>query len=345
MLYELDLDADPSSALEPIEFKDLDDVNKVEKDLEEIISKNLVDYLFQEARLLPIFQERQWQEEGDMYAIDPNGDLVIFELKRKTAQRSAVNQLLRYSEKAGKWKYKKLNDMYKDYVKGKEGEVKYPQSLQERHQEAHGLQEPLQPHEFNRQQKLRIVGNAADEDLIETVDYWKRQGLSIDYVPYRLYDLDSDLYFEFFSLPYDRHRNPGEVKGVLFDTNASWDEDAIWEMMEKKRVAAYGDAKKNAKHVEKGDYVFFYHKGKGIIAAGKVNSRLKKDPENEEWYRDVEFKTKVPKRSEGVKSYMSPSDVIEATGQTFFWARTIKVPYLDRNEAKNLLSKLKKELN
>ena len=37
---------------------------------------------------------------------------------------------------------------------------------------------------------------------------------------------------------------------------------------------------------------------------------------------------------------MTAAQVSQVTGRTFFWARTIKVPYLDRNEAQKLLTEL-----
>lgn len=346
MLYKIDLNEEPSSALTPVEFFDMETVERVERDLEHIIANNLVDVLFQEARLMPIFQERPMQEEADVYAVDPDGNLVIFELKRGTADKGAVHQLLRYSQRAGQWDYGKLDEMYRKYVRSAE-EAKKPQSLQEAHREAHGLQEPLQTHEFNGEQHLRVVGNAADDSLIDSVDYWKSHGLAIDFVPYRLYELDyGEQYFEFFSFPYDRHRNPAEVKGVLFDTNASWSDESVWEMMENGRVAAYGGASRFADHVTRGDLVFFYHKGKGIIAAGRVTSDLRKieEKDKKEWYREVEFVTPAPERSEGIQAYMPASDVEDVTGQSFFWARTIKVPYLDRDEARVLLNSLREKL-
>ena len=342
MLYKIDLDAEPSSAIEPIEFYDMEKAKRVEKDLEEIIADNLVDVLFQEARLLPVFQQRPRQEEADLYAVNREGDLVIFGLKRGAAHRDAVLQVLRYSQAAGSWPYERLNGMYRKYMRKKE-EAKDPDSLKEAHREAHDLEQPLQPNEFNRGQHLRIVGNAADRELITAVDYWKRQGISIDFVPYRLYDLgDGNRYFEFFSFPYDQHRNPAERKGVLFDTNASWNEESVWEMMEKSRVAAYGEAKRFADHIKRGDFVFFYHKGKGVIGAGRVKSDLVKN--KNEWYRKVDFLTPPPRREEGIQRFMPASQVSDVTGKSFFWARTIKVPYLDAEEAENLLEKLREKL-
>lgn len=274
MLYQLDLDSDPSSALEPLKFSSLSDLEKHEKDLEKILAENLFGVLFDDVRLLPIFQERSYQEEADIYAVNESGDLIIFELKRGRSGKGAVAQLLRYSEAAGQWPYERLNSMYQKYVGGEDGGAE--ETLQAAHQEAYQLEEPLPSHEFNRRQHLRIVGHAANEELVDAVDYWKNHGIGIDFVPYRIYEIGGDRYFEFFSLPYDRHRNPSALKGVLFDTNASYSEESVWEMMEEERVAAYGGAKRFVDHIERGDLVFFYHKGTGIVAAGRVKGLYRK---------------------------------------------------------------------
>jgi hypothetical protein len=46
------------------------------------------------------------------------------------------------------------------------------------------------------------------------------------------------------------------------------------EMVEKSRVAAYGDVKYVVEYLNPGDIVFFYHKGPGIVAAGEVSGWL-----------------------------------------------------------------------
>jgi hypothetical protein len=70
---------------------------------------------------------------------------------------------------------------------------------------------------------LWVVGSAAADQLIRGVSYWKSKGLSIDFFPYRIYQLDGRSYFEFFAKPYDRHVNPASLKGVLFNTNRRYD--------------------------------------------------------------------------------------------------------------------------
>ena len=90
------------------------------------------------------------------------------------------------------------------------------------------MESALAATDFNKRRRFVIVGNAADDELVGAVDYWKRCGLSVAFLPYRVYLIGADHYFEFFALPYDRHRNPSSVKGVLFDTNSTWKPDAGW---------------------------------------------------------------------------------------------------------------------
>lgn len=335
MLYKIEKSGDVFEKIEPVEFKDFTSFGKLEKDLENLIAKNILDVLFEEAKLMPIFQERQWQSEADIYALNEKGDLVIFELKRATAGHDAVQQALRYAQDSSQWTFQKLQNKYQEYTKSN-------QSLENAHSEAFSLEHKLTPKEFNLKQHLVIIGSAADDSLITAVDYWKNCGVSIEFLPYRVYELGGEKYLEFFSPPYDKHRNPSDVKGVLFDTNRSWDEESIWSMMEKGRLEAYGDAKRFVTHVNVGDIVFYSHKGYGIVAAARVKGEVKA-PDNETLYRDVEFLTPRASKDTPLK-YMSFAKVAEFTGKSFFWARTIKVPYLSKSETFELLNELKKYL-
>lgn len=336
MLYKLEQDQGGISGLEAVDFKDLASFGRLEKDLENLIASNILELLFEDAKLMPVFQERSYQAEADIYALNEQGELVIFELKRSSADYSAVQQVLRYAEDAGQWTYKRLENKFRQYVNDSS------KSLIDAHQEAFELEHKLEPKEFNQKQHLIVIGSAADESLISSVDYWQKNGLSIEFLPYRIYELGGEQYFEFFAPPYDKHKNPADVKGVLFDTNRTYDENGIWHMLENKRLEAYGDAKRFVSHVNEGDIVFFSHKWCGVVAAGKVKSKVYK-PDNDTWYREVEFLTPVPSR-EGNLGYMPFAKVSEFLTKSFFWARTIKVPYLTKAEALLLVEELKKYL-
>ncbi len=340
MLYKLKTGGDGLGSLEPLPFLDASDLQKREKHLENLLAEHLLDVLFEDAALLPIFQQRQGQAAADLYALTIKGDLVIFELKRGVAGEDAVLQVIRYAQQAGRWTFSELQRRYTEYLQFRGLQEA---ALPSAHKEAFQLEHELLPSEFNRRQQLFVVGSAANVDLIEAVDYWKSRGLAVEFLPYRIYQIGDDSYFEFFSLPYDRHRNPATLKGVLFDTNRTYNEDAIWKMMEQSRVAAYDDVKYVVEYLNPRDIVFFCHERVGVVAAGEVLGPVKKEGTEEE-YRDVVFLTQVPNRDVGIVRFMPASDVSRVTGKGFFWARTIKVPYLSREEAQNLLEELRNVL-
>ena len=333
MLYKLVSSNEKYDTLEPVEFKDFSIFGHREKDLENLIANNILDVLFEDSGLMPIFQERQRQAESDIYALNEKGELVIFELKLGSAGEDAVHQVLRYAQDAGQWSYEKLQGKYQKYIRGES-------ELVEKHKETFNLEHALEEKEINNKQHLFIVGRAADDDLIKAVDYWKRQGISIKFLPYRVYEIEQEKYFEFFALPYDKHRNPGDTKGVIFDTNRSYDEESIWYMMENSCVAAFGDAKRFVEYVYHDDIVFFSHKWEGIVAAARVNLGNSKAHDEHTQYKDVTFITPVPKKGDKLKS-MPFRKVSEITEKKFYWARTIKSPYLSKGEAENLVLELK----
>lgn len=342
MLYKLNQENNVFKTLEPLEYRDFSHFGQHEKDLENLIAESLFEQLYEDNRLMTIFQERARQSEADIYALDESGSLHIFELKRSGASGDAVIQILKYAQDSGQWGYSKLQSMWGKYIT----KLKQPSEneLKNAHRETFDLPEPLQPEQFNMRQHLVIVGSSADIKLTRFVDYWKHKGISIDFLPYRIFEIEKQLYFEFFSLPYDFHTNPKDIKGALFDTCRTWDENAIWTMMEDKRVYAWGGVKKSVTYVKSSDFIFFYHKGKGLAAAARVKDGRVGEVEGDGLYRDVEFITPVPKRGSKHNKFMSVQKIREITGKNFFWARTIKYPYLSKDEAEKLAEELDKYL-
>lgn len=326
MLYKLKQSNGVFDSLEAVPFQSV----PLEKHLENLLAKNLLDVLFEGNELMPIFQERPQQEEADIYALNKQGDLWIFELKRDHAGKAAVHQVLRYCETAAHWRYERLQEQLSKYLDK-------TVDLQKDHQSSFDLEHPLDKSAFNVRQHLIVVGSASDGELIRNVDYWKSRGLSLDFIPYRIYKIGDEHYFEFFSLPYDRHSNPSQAKGVIFDTNLSWDSNSIWYMCENERVAAFGEQKEIVRRLRKNDVVFLYHKNQGIVAAGKVlTGKVEDDSEQRALYLRVEWLTSIPTRGTPLKS-MSAAQVKQVLEHDFYWARTIKTPYLSNDESKKLL--------
>jgi len=170
MLYKIEKEGDKYASLVPQGFDHLE----LEKDLENL----LADHLMESLQLIPIFQERQRQEEADIYAINADGDLVIFELKRGEVGDDAVHQILRYSDISSDWKYDELQAKFNTY-KGSKGQVSLP--LEKYHQDVFELESPLQRQKFNSSQHLIIVGYSGNDSLIRKVTHWKQRGLTIDF--------------------------------------------------------------------------------------------------------------------------------------------------------------------
>lgn len=336
MLFKID---DSHTSLEPCPFTDFAGEAKLEKDLENLLATHLLDVLFEATPLMPFQQSRRMQEEADVYALDEAGRVFIFEIKRSTASAGAVSQLLRYAEGASRWGYADISRRWERYS----GPLRPGVPLRVAHQEAFGLASPLPEDAFNREQRMLVIGSAADDDLVRTVDHWKRLRLPIDFLPYRLYNLGSQRYLEFFAKPYDLHVNPSERKGVLFDTNRRYDEAALKSMFEKRRISSFGDRKDAVRSLRKGDIVFYSHAGCGLVAAGRVvGSRVQSD--EDELYWSVEFLTPIPKDLD-MMPCMPFHEVSRVTGKSFYWARIQKVPYLTHDEADRLVDALKAALS
>jgi hypothetical protein len=214
MLFKLGSSGGKPSTLEAVPFNDFQGTGQLDKDLEDLIASSLFEVLFEDAPLMPVFQERARQAEADIYALDRAGEPVIFELKRGQAGADAMQQALRYAQAAGQWTFAELQRRYQLHAGTAAG-------LAAAHAEAFQLERPLDERQFNRRQRLMIIGSAADDGLIDAVDYWKRQGIQIEFLPYRLYQLGGTTLLEFFAPPYDGRSNPAAARAYCSTPTAS----------------------------------------------------------------------------------------------------------------------------
>ena len=180
---------------------------------------------------------------------------IIFEFKRSDVPEGTTNQIMRYAEIYGQKSYDDLNFIYKNYISKKDGQVNM--ELVDAHREAFALEEPLKLEYFNHKQKMIIIGSSMDHKLAKTVDYWKSKGISIDFIPYRLFEIQGEYYLEYFAKPYDYVLNVGNVRGILFDTNLTYDTDAIWDMFKGNKISAYDERSRCVGYFNKNDYVFY----------------------------------------------------------------------------------------
>ncbi len=334
MLYQFK-QAGKTLSLEAMRFYDYADIGNNEKDLENLLAQNLGKLYAENGQLMPIFQERPFQPEPDLLALDEAGNLVIFELKRSNVNEDTTIQIMRYTQKYGRKEYTELDRLYKGY-KGKEDANDI---LAEEHQVIFGLEKPLPRENFNQKQIMIIVGSSSDVKLIEAITYWKDKGIDIDFLPYRLYNIHGEMFFEFFAKPYDYHINPKDKKGIIFIINKT--NNVVWDMFKNRRVSAYGEAGVDLNKFNQEDYIFYYYGGKGVIGAGLIKSnKIREDKANEEMYLDVELLTPELRKEEDIQA-IALEDLAKLLGGKNFLLTTAAKPYLSEIDSKILVNELR----
>ena len=312
MLYKLDRANIQKS--EPTKIASLDDFGLKEKDLENFLSYRLTDVIL-EGDLMLIAQERPFQEEADLLALDKDGVLYIFELKRWESNQENLLQVLRYGQKFGRYTYGELEKLAKDSrVLIGDG------SLKEKHRSFFD-DSCLQETDFNCDQFFVLVTNGADEETLAAANYWSSKGLKIACVPYDVFDVNGDPYLQI--KPYSPAGKVAVERNTMYyvvNTNAS-DMPKAWQDMigDRKtgRAAAYY-YRKNAIHRIQPKYkVYLYHTGVGVIAQGESTSSFQIGdgehgdeehyiPLKFEWaYGQDEWQSKVPTAREINQRLMS----------------------------------------
>lgn len=315
MLYKLDINA-----------KDYTKVNRValsllgwkELDLQELLSNHIQD-LISASELMTIFNERPLQEEPDILALDKNGDLYIFELKRWSSHQENLLQVLRYGQLYGNSNYDELNEMFKKYLKDKDAGAK----LYEIHQQYFGLDESsrLRKEDFNRKQHFIVVTNGLDQKTVEAIVYWKKNGLNIDAVVYWVFEINGEYFIEFNMYSPVEGFLEYESNTYILNTNYSNNVQHTEDMLKNHKAAAYYPGwREKIEKLQKGDMVFLYKSGAGIIAYGIATGKLEMQDCDE--HTNYEYFMKLDK-FKILKTPFTASEMKSVTNQGFKFRQTM----------------------
>ena len=258
-----------------------------EKDIEEFLTTRLHEVI-QEDQLLLIGQERSWQEEADLLALDKDGVLYIFELKRWESNRENILQVMRYGQIFGRYSYEKLEALSK-----RQGKLE-PNGLQDSHKKHFELEQAISKEKFNSDQVFVLVTHGLDDDTISAVEYWKKKGVRIECAPYCVYSIDNEPYIQFHTYsPNQELIVESNTRIFIVNTNKAYMEDAWKSMLGNSKASAYYDRKYSVTGIQKGDRVYLYHTGEGVIAKGVATGGHKKTDINsdsdEEFYVSLDF--------------------------------------------------------
>jgi len=293
----------------------LSDAGWTEKDLEVMVSKQIQELIYSRD-LMTIFTERQGQEEPDIMALDRKGDLYIFELKRWSANQENLLQVLRYGQRFGGSGYDALNELYRKHNASRG-------NLLEAHQEYFGLDDEakLQKDAFNHQQHFVVMTNGLDQKTVEGILYWKKNGLKIDAVIYWVYEIGSQYYIEFDMYSPVEGFLAYESSNYILNTNSSNDPQNHEDMLREHKAAAYLRGwKENIDKLQKGDMVFLYQSGRGIVAYGRASGVLETapcggEPDGEHFQRLTSFHQ--------LKAPMSAAEIKRTAGREYVFYQTM----------------------
>lgn len=345
MIFEVGLNKEQNEIrFETLNYMDINSFSKSvgmngsnegnEKHLEEILSDMIGETIFQD--YLVFGRERNYQKEADIYAINEDGDLVIFELKvNGHYDRSKVLQVMDYAALHSKWNYKKINEFYK---KSLTSEREFCDVFSEK------FPERVQEEKFNRRQKMIIISNSSDKRISSAITYWKNQGIDIEEYFYRFYEVDGKYLFEITT---DNFATP-DSQNCWINTNITYDPTAYRDMVEKEKASAYWDRSNVITDSMGNGYIFLYHNGYGIIAAGKATKKiniLEDQKTGEIKEKNIELKNfihgcDVNNDYKIIKS-INPAELKMELEQDFYFAST-KVA-LDKVKAKKLYELCKKK--
>lgn len=278
-----------------------------ERVFQDILYRSL-DKLIPDDELLLLMQSRQWQEEPDLMAIDRKGKLYIFELKAWESRSENILQVLRYGQIFGSFKYDDLNRLYRKF----ENERK---SLKEAHASIFGQE--LSEGEFNNTQVFVVMTNGIDYKTREAIQYWREQSLDVRPWIYRVYkSQNSEMQLEIstFSSVDNPYEDISEGYQIL-NTNIGNSREDHESMLKEKIAAAYFSPWKNKiNSLSKGDVVFLYQSGVGIVAVGKASGKLQiRNYHNNPKNIDEEYFMKL-NQFHLLEAPMSASEVKSVTG-------------------------------
>ena len=284
MLYELNSDNIESS--KPVQIRKPADVGLKEKDIEDFLKSRLSEIVSEDALML-IGQERPFREEADLLALDEEGILYIFELKRWESNKENILQVMRYGQIFGRYPYEELERLARR-------QQKLEGALKEKHQEYFALDNPLEESKFNHDQVFVLVTNGMDKDTISAVEFWAQKGVRIECSPYRIYEIGSTPYIQFDTYnPNDEISVEESTNYFIVNTNATYMPDAWRDMLANNKASAYYDRKRSICRLSKNSHVYLYHTGVGVIAKGVATEDYQmtayQGDENAEFYVPLNF--------------------------------------------------------
>jgi len=313
MLLKVDLKAKHATRVRGSKLKDF---GLDERSFQDILFRSL-DRLIPDDELLLLMQSRRGPEEPDLMALDKEGKLYIFELKAWEARSENLLQVLRYGQLFGGYEYDNLEKLYQLHHKS-------TKALNHIHEARFEI--PIEKDKFNSNQVFVVITNGIDFKTREAVKYWISQGLDVRPWIYRVYkDNLGDMTIEMSSFSVEDNPYEDIAEGYyILNTNIRNSKKDHDSMLNEKIAAAYfAPPKHKIESLSKGDIIFLYQSGVGIVAVGKSADKLnKRDYQGNSQHPDEEYYKKL-NQFQILSNPITASEIKNITGVNYRFMSTM----------------------
>lgn len=223
-------------------------------------------------------------------------------------------QVLRYGQIFGNSGYPELKELYQKYTASGE-------ELRLAHQGYFELDTPLENREFNRRQHFIIMTNGLDMKTVEAILYWKKSGLLVDAIVYWVFEIQGEHYIEFNMYSPLEGFLEAERSSYILNTDSTNNMGHHEDMLREHKAAAYYPGwREKIERLQKGDLVFLYQSGVGIVACGRASGRLEK--RDCDGYKDYEYHMSLEKFKQ-LKTPMTAARIKEIAGPGVTFRQTL----------------------
>jgi len=180
MIYEINKRGDSKPV--PVKTSNLTEQGWQEKDLENYLFKHLPEIVSSD--LMVIGQSSAYQEVVDLLALDREGDLWLFELKKVQSSAENILQVLRYSQSMAGASIDELDSVYTKHTSNRE------KSLAVSFCDYFGYDTNRAAEwgdKIGRTHHMVVVTDGTDDDTLSAIAHWQKQGLDIQAWSYRVY--------------------------------------------------------------------------------------------------------------------------------------------------------------
>lgn len=316
MLYKID----DHRELNKVVNVDPSEIGLTENHIVELYEKHLKSTASNDELML-IGKSRPLQEEADLFALDRDGALYIFEFKRHQGESDNVLQLLRYGQIFGQYLYDDLETFV-----NRHGYIQ-TDNLQSAHRQYFNLPEELDRSRFNHSQVLVLIANSADVGTVSALEYWSNQGINITCSPYRVYSINEQPYIQFDVRDARGYvMQDAETNIFIVNTCVAYMPEGWAYMIHNSRAAAWGNRAAAIERITRNSVVYLYHSGTGVIAKGRAVGNpqyVEHEDENDiECYVDLEFEW-AHEQEEWENFAVPPWEINQALGAGYTFMQTV----------------------